>query len=453
MSTAYPHNRETERVLLASLVARPARLDDVDLEPRHLYDPGHAHLLAALRRMRADGISIDLVTVADLVARDPHPERYGGLDYVMTMLDGGAPGALPSYVRQVRADAARRQIREIADEATSRASTEDPRELVAELRRRLDEVDAGGDDARWHPIADCCDDAVEHIWAVRDQEIQPAISTGLWRLDDMLSGGFAPSDLVILAARPSMGKTALALQMADAVVMQGQPVGFVSAEMSRQQLATRMLSRDSRISSSDLRQGQVTDAGLSTLCEWAAMRRGSPLWIDDRGGQSVAEVAAQARRLDRMARAAGHRDGLRMLVVDYLQLLDLEIGRGDTRAGAVGDGSRALKALAKSLDCTVLALSQLSRRCEERTNKRPIMADLRDSGAIEQDADVVVFIYREDRYSENVSPYVRDVAELIVSKHRNGPIGTVPAHWRATTTEFGDMSDESARLWERERKA
>lgn len=451
----YPHSLTVERSIVATLLMRPDLIDTADIKPEHLWSPDNRAILALLQAMRRDGQEISAATVPEVVSRDPRPERYGGLEYVITLADDFVvPASLAGHIRQCRQDAARRQIMAIAEEAARRAgdSTEDPATLAAELRHRIDTIDMPGNERRWAHVSTACEDAAEQVRAVMANEIQPGLPTGCQRLDTLLQGGFAVGDLVILAARPSMGKTALGLQVAIHAAHLEHATGVCSLEMARIQLGQRLLSGDTKISSGNLRQGLVNGDQLSSVYNATIAYRDMPLWIDDSGGQSVSEVAAQARRLDRLARSKGYPDGLRLLVVDYLQLMDMAIGRGDTRAGAVGEASKALKALAKDLGCTVLALSQLSRQCEQRADKRPMMSDLRDSGAIEQDADTIIFLYREDKYNDKCSQHVRDVAEVIVAKQRQGPTGLVPMWWRDRETRFESMSDGSVDLWRRERK-
>ncbi|MDP3831849.1 MAG: replicative DNA helicase, partial [Ignavibacteriaceae bacterium] len=263
------------------------------------------------------------------------------------------------------------------------------------------------------------------------------VPTGFYDLDKMTSG-FQAGDLVILAARPSMGKTALAINIAEHVALnEGLPVAVFSMEMGASQLAVRIVGSIGRIDQTHLRTGALTDEEWPRLTEAIEQLRRVSLHIDETPGLTVSELRANARRL---ARQCGGKLGL--IVVDYLQLMSVSSGMAEeNRATAVGEISRGLKMLAKELQCPVIALSQLSRGVESRTDKRPMMSDLRESGAIEQDADLIIFLYRDEYYTKDACKEP-GVAEVIISKQRNGPTGTVKLAFQNRITKFSSLQDD-----------
>ena len=271
------------------------------------------------------------------------------------------------------------------------------------------------------------------------------IPTGFTDLDKLLGGGLQRSDMVIVAARPSLGKSTLAFNIARHSSEQGARVGIFSLEMSAEQIAIRLLSSEAKVDSHRLRLGMVSEAEHRRELDAIGLLSELPIYIDDTPVQGVVEMRGKARRLQAER-------GLDLLIVDYLQLMTSENRRGDNRVQEMGDFSRALKGLARDMDIPVLACSQLSRAPEQRPSHRPILSDLRESGSIEQDADVVAFIYREDKYTtrdewekRNPSdPYPENIAEVIVAKHRNGPTGEVPLYFRNEVVRFESL-DLSAR--------
>ncbi len=268
------------------------------------------------------------------------------------------------------------------------------------------------------------------------------VATGFPNLDELLGGGLQRSDLVIVAARPSLGKSTLALNIARQAADHGFVSGVFSLEMSGEQIAVRLLASEADIDSHRLRMNLLRDDEEARALDAVGMLSDLPIYIDETPFQTVMEIRSKSRRLQQEA-------GLDMLIVDYLQLID--VGRGDNRAVALGQVSRALKGLARELDIPVMACSQLSRAVEQRPNHRPMLSDLRESGSIEQDADVVAFIHREDHYTTReewerkfpTDPYPENIADIIVAKHRNGPVGAVPLFFREDRVRFEALTDTS----------
>jgi replicative DNA helicase len=259
------------------------------------------------------------------------------------------------------------------------------------------------------------------------------LATGFIDLDYRMSG-LQPSDLILIAARPSMGKTAFVLNIADYIAVRRQKTCLIfSLEMSKEQLVNRMLAMESNVDSQKLRTGTLTDADWDAVVEGIGTIGNSKLIIDDTPGISVMELRSKCRKVKLEY-------GLDLVMIDYLQLMTGSAKNGDNRQQEISEISRSLKALARELNAPVIALSQLSRACESRTDHRPMLSDLRESGAIEQDADVVMFLYRDDYYNKDTD--TPNVAEVIIAKQRNGPIGTVNLGWRPELTRFVNMAKE-----------
>ena len=337
----------------------------------------------------------------------------------------------------------------VVDQAFSHELDPDGQKQIEEAESRLFSLASQGNiEGGFKPFGDAAQQTVEMAgMAIKRENKLAGISTGLIDLDRQL-GGLQKSDLIIIAGRPSMGKTALVTNIASQAAENGQAVGFFSLEMSREQLATRILSQKINKSSEEIRRGQMNVEEFDRLFEEASSLKNLPLYIDDSAAITVAQVRTRARRLSRQLKG-----NLQLVVVDYLQLLRGN-GRTENRVNEISEITQGLKAIAKELNVPVVALSQLSRAVEQRTNRRPQLADLRDSGTIEQDADIVLFVYREQYYHEREEPdpenekehdkwkqkgeRIHNFAELILGKHRHGAIGTVVVHFRGETTNFAN---------------
>ncbi|MCB1419058.1 MAG: replicative DNA helicase, partial [Notoacmeibacter sp.] len=341
-----------------------------------------------------------------------------------------------------------------------------PQEQIEDAERRLFELaETGRYDGGFQSFTDAVSLAIDMAGAAyqRDGHLS-GISTGLRDVDKRL-GGLQPSDLVILAGRPAMGKTSLATNIAFNIASAYEPaeqadgsvkankggvVGFFSLEMSSEQLATRIISEQTEISSSKIRRGEITETDFEKLVGCSQMMQRVPLYIDQTGGISIAQLSARARRLKRQR-------GLDVIVIDYVQLMQGSSKNSANRVQEITEITTGLKALAKELNVPIIALSQLSRQVESRDDKRPQLSDLRESGSIEQDADVVLFVYRDEYYLQNREPEegtaehqawqekmdkVRGKAELIIAKQRHGPTGTVDLAFEGQFTRFSDLAEE-----------
>ena len=441
-----PQSMEAESSVLGGLLMANDAWDQVGdlLTDSDFYRHEHRLIYAAIGGLINALKPADVVTVYQALEAIGKGEEVGGLPY-LNSLTQFVPNAANTrrYAEIVRENSILRSLVTVGDEICTAAFNPAGRpvtQLLDECEQKLLRI--GEDGSRMKQGFQAMDKLVAQVLdrvqelADRPDELA-GTATGYVDLDRM-TAGLHGGDLVILAARPSMGKTALAINIAEHVALkEGLPVAVFSMEMGAAQLTTRILGSIGQIDQQHLRTGQLTDDEWPRLTEAVEKMRAVDLHIDETGGLTISELRANARRL---ARQCGGKLGL--IVVDYLQLMTVPSGgrNDENRATAVGEISRGLKLLAKELNCPVLALSQLSRAVEARQNRRPMMSDLRESGAIEQDADVIMFIYRDDYY--NKQSREPGVAEIIVSKQRSGPTGTVRLAWRSHLTRFESLAPE-----------
>jgi replicative DNA helicase len=469
-----PANIEAEQALLGVLLydnAAYERLSD-SLLASHFFEPFHGRLFAAIQAHVRRGHLAEPILLAEQFQRDPAFEELGGIRYLADMVDRAPPAAnAPDYARVIYDLALRRDLIRIGGEIAAAAQAGDPelsgREQIEAAEQQLYTLaETGAASSGFMNFSDSLAGAVTMAAEAYSREGGlSGLSTGLRDIDKML-GGLHPSDLIILAARPSMGKTSLganiAFNVARRYAWEGGPdgsrktvdggvVAFFSLEMSAEQLAMRLLAEVTRIPSDLIRKGEIKASEFGEIRDAAAEIGEAPLYIDATGGISIGKLAARARRLKRTA-------GLDLIVVDYLQLVTSGEGRVENRVQEVSQITQGLKSLAKELAVPIVALAQLSRQVETRDDKRPQLSDLRESGSIEQDADVVMFIYREAYYLGRMEPrdntaehlewtekldQIRNVAEIIIGKQRHGPIGTVKLHYDENITKFSDLARES----------
>ena len=469
---ALPHNLEAEQAVLGALLFDnqvSERLSD-RLSGKHFFEPFHQRLFDAIEEHIRQGLLADPNILVERFRRDPAFDELGGVRYLADLVDRAPPGAhAPDYARIVYDLALRRDLIRIGGEIVADApnpdrGARDQIELAEQSLYTLAET--GASSTGFVPFSNALAGAVDMAAEAFNRDGGLAgLSTGLVDLDQKL-GGLHPSDLLILAGRPSMGKTALATNIAFHVArnyrweptpdggrktVSGGVVAFYSLEMSAEQLAMRILADASGVSSDKLRKGEIDASEFGRVRDAAIEIGESPLFIDATGGLPIGKLAARARRLKRA------QQGLDLIVVDYLQLATA-VGDGKrdmNRVQEVSEITQTLKALAKELSVPIIALSQLSRQVENREDKRPQLADLRESGSIEQDADCVMFVYREEYYLSRTEPRegtedhlkwqqemdeVRGKAEVIIGKQRHGPIGSVKVSFDANTTRFGNLA-------------
>ena len=436
-----PHSIEAEQALLGGLTLDNAAWDQVAdiVTEADFYRRDHRLIFAAISDMAAQGIPFDIVTLAERLEGSGELQQAGGLAY-LGMLAKNTPSAanIKAYATIVRDHGVVRQLIHVGTQIGDSAFNREGRstaELLDHAEQLVFEIAEQGSRGRsgYVSMKDLLVKVVDRIDTLFQQDNPiTGVATGFNDFDELTSG-LQPSDLVIVAGRPSMGKTTFAVNIAEyAAIKQGLPVAVFSMEMPGEQLAMRMMSSLGRIDQHKLRTGKLDDDDWPRLTNAVGLLAETPFFIDDTPALTPTELRARARRLKR-------EHDLGLIVIDYLQLMQVP-GNKENRATEISEISRSLKALAKELHVPVVALSQLNRSLEQRPNKRPVMSDLRESGAIEQDADVIVFIYRDEVYNED-SPD-KGIAEIIIGKQRNGPIGTVRLTFLGQYTRFENYTQD-----------
>jgi replicative DNA helicase len=455
-----PHSIEAEQQLLGAILTNNDIFDRVAaiIGPKHFYDPVHARIFETAATRISKNALASPVTLKTFLEDDEGLKELGGPAY-LARLAGAAISAFAArdYAQMIYDLAVRRELiqvgRNIADKAAKVDVDSEPKDQIVEAEQALYALaEQGTTDQGFQSFLRAVTDAVN---------MANAVSTGLIDLDKKL-GGLHKSDLLILAGRPSMGKTSLATNIAFNVAkaykkgilpdgtegaVDGGVVGFYSLEMSAEQLAARILSEAAEVPSEQIRRGDMTETEFRRFVDAAKSLEACPLFIDDTPALPIAQLAARARRLKRT-------HGLDVLIVDYLQLVR-GTGRSENRVNEISEITMGLKAIAKELNIPVIALSQLSRQVESREDKRPQLSDLRESGSIEQDADVVMFVFREEYYKEREKPGDHEMekmatwqeemerlhgkAEVVIGKQRHGPIGTVELSFEGKFTRFGNL--------------
>jgi replicative DNA helicase len=431
-----PQNLEAEQAVLGGMLIDNDAINRVVevVNPNDFYRDSHQKIFGAIIELYNKNEPSDLVTLTDALKARGELESVGGASYLAALVDGVPTAAnVTSYSKIVREKAVLRQLITGATDIVSRGYEEkgDIDEFLDNAEKIIFEIAQRRVGAGFTTVRDIVRDSFKAIEALYEKKaLITGVSTGFKDLD-RLTSGLQKSDLIIVAGRPSMGKTAFALNVAENAAVEGQKVcAIFSLEMSREQLVQRMLCSRGEVDAQKLRGGFLSESDWPKLTRAAGILSEAPLFIDDSPGLTVLEVRAKARRLQR-------EHGLDLIMVDYLQLMR-GAARLESREREISDISRSLKALAKELSVPVVALSQLNRGVESRTDKKPQLADLRESGAIEQDADVIAFIYRDEMYNPS-SPDVGK-AEIIVGKQRNGPTGRVMLSFRKNITRFDDLA-------------
>ncbi len=436
-----PNSAEAELAVLGGILMRPDLMDLISdiLSPDDFYIPANKIIYNSFLELHSNSSPIDLLTIAEYLRNHKQLETIGGSVYLGQISQAIVTGANAEYYAQiVRNKAMQRNLIDACAAIISNArdSSRDINEILDESEQAILSVSRRSSKKEFSHMTELTEDVIDHLSRLADaHDVVTGVTTGFDQLDT-LTAGMQNSDLIIVAARPSMGKTAFALCVAlNAALKQQITVGIFSLEMSREQLIKRLLSMRGSINLKRLRSpAKLTNEDWANLHQAAGVISKAPIYIDDSSVLSTLELRAKARRLK-----AEH--GLGLLIIDYLQLM--KPGRKtDSRELEISDISRSLKALAKELDIPVMALSQLNRMVENRPDKRPILADLRESGAIEQDADVIMFVYRDDVYKfkkPSDRPLIGD-AEIIIGKQRNGPVGIAELVYHSEYTSFNNRS-------------
>jgi replicative DNA helicase len=436
-----PHDLDAERAVIGAMLVSEAAVSVVGetLAAEDFYSETHRVLYGAMMRLYSRGEPIDQLTLSDELRSVGEFDRIGGRQYVFRLVESVPTAANAArYAEIVRGKALLRAVIDAGSRIQQEAFSEpdDVTQALDAAEQLIYGVSNRQLKDHLAPVSELAPSALEMIQRLYEQDGEvTGVESGFEDLD-RLTTGFHKSDLVVLAARPAMGKTAMALNTIwHAAGDKGLPVAIFSLEMSKEQLVQRLISQTTRIRTQDLRSGNVKAEDWPKLVRGVAEVAKAPIWIDDTAGVTLMEMRAKVRRLVSRLNAQGGLP-LSLVVVDYLQLM---VGSSrENRQQEISEISRGLKVLARDLDVPVLAIAQLSRAVEARHDKRPLLSDLRDSGAIEQDADMVMFLYRDEYYNPDSDD--KGIAEVIVGKHRNGPTGKVQLAWLEQYTKFASLA-------------
>lgn len=444
-----PHSVEAEQSVLGGLLLESSALDKIiDLvSADDFYRAEHRLIFKQIVRLTEMAKPVDVITVAEALENAGELDKVGGLPYLGSLAQNVPSAAnVRRYGEIVRERSIMRQLVEVGTEISSSAynpTGRDAAQLLDEAESKVFEIAEAGSKGKqgfmpMPPLLTQVVERIETLYARENTSDVTGTATGFADLDTMTSG-LQAGDLIIVAGRPSMGKTAFSINIAENIALdeamkeKPKPVAIFSMEMGGAQLAMRMLGSVGKLNQHDLRTGRLQEDDWGRLTHALGRLNDAPMHIDESAALSALEVRARARRLHRTY------GGLSLIVIDYIQLMSSNAGKtSENRATEISEISRSLKSLAKELSVPVIALSQLNRSLEQRPNKRPVMSDLRESGAIEQDADLILFIYRDEVYNSDSAD--KGKAEIIIGKQRNGPIGTVALAFRGEYTRFDNLA-------------
>lgn len=445
-----PHDPNAEEAVIGSLIIDPNAISKVSnfLKSEDFYQAKLRSCFESCILLFDRGEPINQISLAHELSRLNTFEEIGGNQYLIHLVESVPTSVHVEHYGEIvhRASIMRKLISAATDIAEigyeSPANTDTAIRKAEEL---LYQVRQGRSTRDFVHIREVLDDHLEQTASQEAEDELTTIPTGFPDIDKMLGNGLQRSDMIVVAARPSLGKSTLAFNIARHASENGAKVGIFSLEMSAEQIAVRMLSSDANVDSHRLRIGVYSEQEANRIVDAIGKLSQLQIYIDDTPIQGVVEIRGKARRLQ-------SEKGLDLLIIDYLQLMSNSSGRSDNRVQEMGDFSRSIKGIARDLQVPVIACSQLSRAPEQRQSHRPILSDLRESGSIEQDADIVAFIYREDVYSNRedweksnpTEPYPENIAEIIISKHRNGPTGTVPLYFNRDIVKFDSLQYPNA---------
>ena len=438
-----PHDELAERAVLGAILVHSELIDYVIniLKPEDFFSEVNRSIYNAILELIENGEKPHFIILKNYLESKGKLEDVGGVAYIYSLMNEAAtPSIIEAVVKQVKDKAIARGIIEISKKLIIRAKNyKDVNILIEEAEREIFRLNENRAISEYYPISDVIANTLKIINDLSKKDtIITGIASGYHELD-RLTTGFHNGDLIIIAARPAMGKTSFALSIIHNIsVVERYPSAFFSLEMSKEQIAMRLLSLESRIPLKKLRSGFLSEDELIKLTSIASEISSSPIYIDDTASLSILELKAKARRLKR-------EKDIQIIIVDYLQLMRSN-RRVESRQQEVAEISRGLKALAKELNIPVIALAQLSRQVEMRADKKPQLADLRESGSIEQDADLVMFIHRPEYYKKNPTPEEEGIAEIIIAKQRNGPTDTIKLAFIKEITKFENLANISEDL-------
>ncbi len=435
-----PNNQQAEQSVLGCALSGERPLAEITaiLKTEDLYRPQHRFIFDAICSLYMDSKPVDIVTVTDLLESRGQLEKAGGLAYISSLPDSAPLVANAAhYADLVRQKAILRRLISTMHEVSG-LCYEDPDNadmLLDIAAKRIYEIRENRDISGFESLKDIMGRTINELSAIaRGQPRQKTVLTGYYHMDKLL-GGLRPGSLIIVAARPAMGKSAFALNIAQkAATLHHVPAAIFSLEMSKEEISNRLLSSQSLVNARSLNTGELQPDDWEKIARALPPLYAAPIYIDDRSGTSVMEMMSKCRQLKL-------ENKLGLIIVDYLQLMNGNQSRAESRQQEISEISRTLKIMARELSVPVIALSQLSRACEMRSDKKPLLSDLRDSGAIEQDADVVIFLYREQYYTPEQIPAETEDAEVIIAKNRQGATASLHLGWWPKYTLFFEKDD------------
>ena len=438
-----PQNMEAEQAVLGGILIDNEAIHQVleIIEVEDFYKESHRKIFLVFLELYEQNQPIDLVTVCESLQKKEQLEEVGGATFLASLVEVIPTASNIAYYAKIVKE--KSILRKLINRATYiinqcvAPTDENIEEILDKAEQSIFEISEQRIQTSYHPLKELIKSTFQTIQSITQKDTSipgiTGIPTGFIDFDHLTSG-FQPSDLIIIAGRPSMGKTAFALNIAtNAASKHKIPVGIFSLEMSKEQLTTRMLCAEAKVDSKKLRSGFLAEHDWQLLIEAASVLSEAPIFVDDTPAISVLELRAKARRLK-------SEHNINLIIIDYLQLMKGKDGN-ERREQEISEISRSLKALAKELNIPVVALSQLNRKVEDRENKRPRLADLRESGAIEQDADLIAFLYRDEVYNQREDNPNRGIAEIIIGKHRNGPVGKVKLAFLEKFTSFENLQE------------
>ena len=430
-----PHSNEAEQAVIGSMLMDADAITTAmeKISEDDFYNKQYGSLFKAMIELYNEGKTCDLVTVKSKLEETGVPSEVVSLDFIRNILEMVPTSAnIKQYAEIVYEKSVLRNLIRANEDIAGKcyAGNETLEAILEETEKKIFDLIQSGSSGDYTPVRQVVLNVFEKIEkASQTKGSITGLETGFTKLDHQLSG-LQPSDMILIAARPSVGKTAFVLNITETVAVKHNiPVAIFSLEMSSEQLINRIISQNSMVSSQKMRNGDLSDSEWANIVESANIIGNSNIIIDDTPGISISELRSKCRKYKL-------EHDLKLVIIDYLQLMSGS-GRSDSRQQEISDISRSLKQLARELNVPVIALSQLSRQVEQRPDHRPMLSDLRESGAIEQDADVVMFIYRDDYYNKDSEN--KGIAEIIIAKQRNGPIGTVNLVWLPQYTKFANM--------------
>ena len=430
-----PHSIDAEKAVIGSMImdADAVVAASEMITGDDFYQRQYGILFDAMVELYNEGKPVDVLTLQERLKMKDVPEEFSSIEFISELVSSVPTSAnVRHYAQTVSDDATLRRLIRVNEEIanTCYQHRESLDEIMNTTEKRIFDVLQKKSTDEYVPIKDVVLSVIDKIEAAaRHKGTVTGLATGFYDLDYKTSG-LQPSDLILIAARPSMGKTAFVLNLAQYMCVRNHvPTAIFSLEMSKDQLVNRILSMESKVDSQSMRTGTLQPADWEKLIESAGVIRTAPLMIDDTSGTSITELRSKCRKYKL-------ENDLGLVIIDYLQLMTGGSRKQESRQQEISEISRSLKALAREINAPVIALSQLSRACETRPDHRPMLSDLRESGAIEQDADVVMFLYRDDYYNKDTDK--KNISEVIIAKQRNGPIGTVELVWLPNYTKFAN---------------